>query len=339
MAYITLAQIYVEKETQAYAIPKLKWGIKESLLPKLKGLSKVYALHSDPDAELELSSKSNAGIPETRSDLRAKQQLSSNFAGVEPFGGKSGSISFYGITHHSVEESKLISSPYKDDGGSVLWILAPVILILSLILPPIMFSNAFDSVFKNEGLAEIAGTLACEGVFYAGVAIFLLITDRVQRPYLQFSAKRWGLITGLKGHLSTTFFSMGLKVIAPLVVTYVTWPVIGMNALVAVTPLLIGYLAQLALEGLIDNRGSSCWPLVPIIFEIYRFYQLTRSVTYVEGLIYVMRGAEATPEVLERSGALAAMSVTFYIVALVCLWSLLTFLLRLFPSRPVVENY
>lgn len=62
---------------------------------------------------------------------------------------------------------------------------------------------------------------------------------------------------------------MGLKVIAPLVVTYVTWPVIGMNALVAVTPLLIGYLAQLALEGLIDNRGSSCWPLVPIIFEVF----------------------------------------------------------------------
>lgn len=326
---------YLDK---SYATSSLKWRVKISVLPKLKELSRVYALHSDSDDISEVSSKSNAGIPEIHSDSHPKLQLSSKFPGIEPFGGKSGSVSFYGVTHHVVEESKLFSSPYND-GGSVLWVLAPAVLILSLILPPIVISNAFDSVFKNEYLAEIATTLSCEAVFYTGIAIFLLITDRIQRPYLQFSAKRWGLITGLKGHLSTSFFAMGLKVIAPLAVTYVTWPVIGVNAFVAVTPLLVGYLAQFALEGFIDKQGSSCWPLVPIIFEVYRFYQLTRAVTYVEGLLFAMRGVEVTPEVLERSGALAAMSVTFYVVALVCLWSLLTFLLRLFPSRPVAEKY
>lgn len=109
-------------------------------------------------------------------------------------------------------------------------------------------------------------------MLYAGLAAFLLITDRVQRSYLHFSAKRWGLITGLKGHLSSSFFAMGLKVIPPLLVTYVTWPLIGMKALVAVSPLLVGYLAQFALEAFIDRQGSSCWPLVPIICEVFMLF-------------------------------------------------------------------
>ncbi|XP_021718704.1 uncharacterized protein LOC110686402 [Chenopodium quinoa] len=332
-------KIQLNNLAESYAISNLKWGVKDSLLPRVKEVSRIYALHSDSNEILEVPSKSNANIPEVHSDLPAKSKLSSKYDSVEPFGGKSGSVSFYGLTHHAIEESKLSSSPYKDDGGSVIWILAPLVLILSLILPPIILSNAFDGVFKNEALAEIVGILSSEAVFYSGIAIFLLITDRIQRPYLQFSAKRWSLITGLKGHLSTSFFAMGLKVIAPIAVTYATWPVIGMNAVVAVTPLLVGYLAQYALEAFIDKRGSACWPLVPIIFEVYRFYQLTRAITYVEGLRFVMSGVEATQEVVERSGALAAVSVTFYFVALVCLWSLLTFLLRLFPSRPVSEKY
>lgn len=305
----------------------LKWVFKDSLLPRVKGVSKVRASKSDSDAKSGVPPKSYKGAPRRK------------FSEVEPLRGKAGSISFYGLTYNTVEERKLVSSPFKEGQGSVLWVLAPVVLILSLILPPLLISDAIDVLVKDGVLAEIVASLSCESVFYAGIAAFVLITEWVQKPYLEFSAKRWGLITGLKGHMTTLFFSTGLKVVAPLVITYVSWPILGMQALTAVTPLLFGFLAQLALETFVDKRELSCWPVVPIIFEVYRLYQLTRSAQFVERLLFVMRGAPNTPEVMERTGALVGMLVTFQAVGLVCLWSLLTFLLRLFPSRPVSEKY
>lgn len=116
--------------------------------------------------------------------------------------------------------------------------------------------------------AEIVSSLVFEVLFYVGVATFLLVTDRVQRPYLQFSSKRWSLITGLRGYLSTAFFIAGFKVVAPLFAVYVTWPMIGLPALVAVFPFLVGCIVQLAFETHLDRRGSASWPLVPIIFEV-----------------------------------------------------------------------
>lgn len=111
-------------------------------------------------------------------------------------------------------------------------------------------------------------TLSFEIIFYIGLATFLWVADRVQRPYIQFSAKRWGLITGLRGYLASAFFTMGLKIITPLFAVSVTWPVVGLPALVSVVPFLFGCFAQFAFERILDKRGSSCWPLVPIIFEV-----------------------------------------------------------------------
>lgn len=257
----------------------------------------------------------------------------------EPFRGKSGSVSFGGLTHQSVEESKLVSSPFKENTGSLLWVLAPVALISSLVVPQVFIVGPIEDVFKNQVFAEIVSSFSTEVIFYAGLAIFLFVTERVQKPYLQFSPKRWSLITGLRGYLTSAFFTMGFKVCAPLIAVYVIWPVLGLPALVSVAPFLAGCLAQYAFERLLDWNGSSCWPLLPIIFEVYRIYQLTRATNFIEKLIYSMREASVTPAVLDRTGALVSMVVTFRILGLVCLWSLLTFLLRLFPSRPVAENY
>ncbi|KAL2459163.1 hypothetical protein Fot_55181 [Forsythia ovata] len=257
----------------------------------------------------------------------------------EPFRGKSGSVSFGNITHQSVEESQLVSAPFKENSGSLLWVLAPVALISSLVVPQFFIVNAVEDFLKNEVLAELVSSFSTEVIFYAGLAMFLLVTDHVQKPFLQFSPKRWSLITGLRGYLTSAFFTMGFKIFAPLFAVYVTWPVLGLPALVSVVPFLVGCLAQYLFEKRLDRNGSSCWPLVPIIFEVYRIYQLTRATSFIEKLIFAMRGASVSPAVLDRTGALVSMMVTFRVLGLVCLWSLLTFLLRLFPSRPVAENY
>lgn len=73
--------------------------------------------------------------------------------GSEPFRGKSGSVSFGGLTHQSVEESKLVSAPFKEDTGSLLWVLAPVALISSLVVPQFFIVSAIEDVFKNEVFA------------------------------------------------------------------------------------------------------------------------------------------------------------------------------------------
>ncbi|KAH7847968.1 hypothetical protein Vadar_032200 [Vaccinium darrowii] len=223
--------------------------------------------------------------------------------------------------------------------GSLLWMLAPFALISSIVLPQVVLSNVIDVVIKDEILSEIVASFCSEVSFYIGLAIFLLIADHVQKPYLQFSSKRWGLITGLRGYMTSAFLAMGFKVVASLLAVYITWPTLGLPALVAVAPFLAGCLAQLAFEAHLNRRGSSCWPLVPIIFEVYRIYQLTKAAHFIERLMFAMKDVKATPDVLERGGAMVAMVVTFQILGFVCLWSLLSFLLRLFPSRPVAESH
>lgn len=116
--------------------------------------------------------------------------------------------------------------------------------------------------------AEIVATFFSEIIFYAGLAAFLFITNHVQRPYLDFSPKQWSLITGLKGYLSSAFFTMGFKVFAPLFAAYAIWPIIGIPTVVAVAPFLLGCAVQFAFELYLDKNSISCWPLLPIIFEV-----------------------------------------------------------------------
>ena len=84
---------------------------------------------------------------------------------------------------------------------------------------------------------------------------------------------------------------------------------------------------------------STWFDVIESIWQVYRIYQLTKAAHFIEKLMFAMRGLPSSPEVLERSGALFAMIVTFQVLGVVSLWSLTTFLLRLFPSRPVAEKY
>ncbi|CAK9155779.1 unnamed protein product [Ilex paraguariensis] len=310
----------------AKLVADMRRKCKFSLLPSLKRGVIVCASDSNP-AESDSYRQENTSVRINGGN------------GVESFCGKSGSISFAGVTHQLVEESKLVLAPSAEGTGSFLWAWAPIALISSLVLPQLFVGAAIDGFFGDEIFSEIVASFASDIFFYIGLATFLFVTDRVQKPYLQFSPKRWGLITGLKGYLTSAFFTMGFKVFAPLVAIFVTWPVLGLPALVSVAPLLVGYLAQYVFEKLLDKQGSSCWPLVPIIFEVYRLYQLSKATHFIEKLMFAMRGATLSPEVLERNGALVAMIVTFQVLGVICLWSLLTFLQRLFPSRPVAEKY
>jgi len=74
-------------------------------------------------------------------------------------------------------------------------------------------------------------------------------------------------------------------------------------------------------------------------WQVYRLYQVTRAATFVQRLMFMMKDAATTAEITERGVALVGLVVTLQFLAVMCLWSFITFLMRLFPSRPVGENY
>lgn len=112
----------------------------ESLLRRSIGGVIVCALNQNSDAKLESVGKEKTGVPVT------------SYNGVEPFAGKSGSVSFYGLTYQLVEEGKLISAPFPEGKGSLLWILAPVALISSLAVPQFFLGDMIENLIKNPTL-------------------------------------------------------------------------------------------------------------------------------------------------------------------------------------------
>ncbi|KZV24513.1 hypothetical protein F511_40290 [Dorcoceras hygrometricum] len=110
-----------------------------------------------------LSTSSRTGVavyaPDSNSSKNPGFRVSA-VKGSEPFRGKSGSVSFGGLSHQSVEESKLVSAPFDENTGSFLWILAPVALISSLIVPQFFMISAIEDLFKNEVLAGSNSGLA-----------------------------------------------------------------------------------------------------------------------------------------------------------------------------------
>ena len=88
----------------------------------------------------------------SKSNPEAKVSFS-RVDGVEPLRGKSGSVSFNGLTYHTVEEGKLESAPFKENTGSYLWVLAPVVFISSLVLPQFFLNTVIEVLVNDEILA------------------------------------------------------------------------------------------------------------------------------------------------------------------------------------------
>lgn len=76
-----------------------------------------------------------------------------------------------------------------------------------------------------------------------------------------------------------------------------------------------------------------------MVCQAYRLHQLTKAANFAEKLLLSLKELPPSPELIERTGGLFALMISFQLLGLVCLWSLMTFLLRLFPSRPVADHY
>ncbi|KAK9028742.1 hypothetical protein V6N11_025889 [Hibiscus sabdariffa] len=119
-------------------------------MPEVKKFDREFRLNK---GRIVCASGSDANSSLTSIGLEKSGGAISRYDGVEPFRGKSGSVSFRGL----VEESKLVSAPFQEDKGSLLWVLAPL-----------------STVFVESCIILFLG--------YVGLGMFLLVTDHVQRP-------------------------------------------------------------------------------------------------------------------------------------------------------------
>lgn len=248
--------------------------------------------------------------------------------------GRSGFVSFYrGTWQHLREENSRFTS--TKGLWSLLWLLGPIALVASVVVPPFYLRKIFEAFFDEDSLlTDFLILFFTEFLFYSGVAVFLLVTDYVHRHRFQFLADKNNINNSLYGHRVVSMTTLALSVFLPLVALGLLWPWTGPAASAAIAPYLVGIIVQFAFEQYVQRKKSCIWPLVPIIFQVYRLNQLNRASQLVGGLMFSLRGAETTPQTMAINGSLTALMNLLQVLGILCLWSMTTYILRIFPSQP-----
>jgi hypothetical protein len=108
-----------------------------------------------------------------------------------------------------------------------------------------------------------------EGLFYSGVAVFLLLIDRIRRPIEPDSAT--GTHRTLAPHIGqriSSVASLVLSLIIPMVTMGLVWPWTGPAASATLAPYLVGIIVQFAFEQYARYKKSPSWAVIPIIFQV-----------------------------------------------------------------------
>lgn len=109
------------------------------------------------------------------------------------------------------------------------------------------------------------------------------------------------------------------------------WPWTGPAASATLAPYLVGIVVQFAFEQYARYWKSPSWPVIPIIFQVYRLHQLNRAAQLVTALSFTVRGAEMTSHNLEISSSLGTLLNVLQFLGVICIWSLSSFLMKFFP--------
>lgn len=72
--------------------------------------------------------------------------------------------------------------------------------------------------------------------------------------------------------------------------------------------------------------------------QVYRLHQLNRAAQLVTALSFSVKGAETTPQTLAINSSLGTLFHVLQFLGVICIWSLSSFLMRLFPSSAVAPD-
>ncbi|XP_006841021.2 uncharacterized protein LOC18430817 [Amborella trichopoda] len=243
--------------------------------------------------------------------------------------GQVGFVSFYGIPYTRHDNTFLHTTVNKRP--NVLWVLGPSVLVASLVIPSLYLRRVLSTVFEDSLLTDFLILFFTEALFYGGVAVFVLLTHHMQRPYLHSMVKYSAEITPHFGQRIFSVVTLVLSLIIPLVTMGLVWPWTGPAASATLAPYLVGLVVQFAFERYVRYTKSPAWPSIPIIFQVYRLHQLNRAAQLVTALSYSVRGAEANSQTLAINSSLGALLNVLQFLGIICIWSLASFLMRSGP--------
>ena len=108
-----------------------------------------------------------------------------------------------------------------------------------------------------------------EALFYCGVAVFLLIIDRLRRSVDPISDTSSHSIPDAQlGHRIASGAALVLSLIMPMVTMGLVWPWTGPAASATLAPYLVGIVVQFAFEQYSRYIKSPSWPVIPIVFQV-----------------------------------------------------------------------
>ncbi|MCO5592797.1 hypothetical protein L7F22_046800 [Adiantum nelumboides] len=291
----------------------------------------------DSDSGARLQFKESLFEPEGIATNSAHAGASSN-AGTQSSlknRGRSGIVSFFSLgpkeEQQVLKKTEQLAQTSNEAWISVLWILGPAVLVSSVVLPPFFLRKAFELLLEDSLVTDFLILFFTETLFYAGVFVFLLVAHQVQK-----ATGVWTWNSGSRaslGYKVSSYATMSLAVLLPLGAFAIVWPWTGPAAAAALLPYIAGLAVQYGFEHIVQERKWSVWPLIPIIFQVYRLHQLNRATQLVAGLLYSLRGAEATAETLAVNGSLQTLVMVLQLLGMLCLWALTAYLTHVFSSE------
>ncbi|CAN6453214.1 unnamed protein product [Victoria cruziana] len=244
--------------------------------------------------------------------------------------GKPGFISFHGFSSGSEEEATV--SAAEKESLPFFWFVGPAVLVAALVLPSLYLRRIISTIFEDSLLTDFLILFFTEALFYAGVAVFILLIECMQWKRPLSIAKSKSQLTTRNGLRVSSVVTLVLSLTIPLITMGFVWPWTGPAASATLAPYLVGLVVQFAFEQFAKYRRSPAFLVVPVIFQVYRLHQLNRAAQLVTALSYSVRGAEATPQTLAINNSLGTLLNVLQFLGVICIWSLATFLMRVFPS-------
>ncbi|KAF4362720.1 hypothetical protein G4B88_018338 [Cannabis sativa] len=297
----------------------------------LFAVSEEQPLHD----EIELVASEQENLDPSAEDVSTASNSNIVFDGA---GGKPGLISFYNHRSYEREDKIHVFSPEKNH-NSLLWFIGPAVLVASFVFPSLYLRRMLSAIFEDSLLT---GEIACtdflilfftEALFYCGVAVFLLLIDRLRRPSMpESTANSNRTLASHFGQRISSVAALVLSLIIPMVTMGFVWPWTGPAASATLAPYLVGIVVQFAFEQYARYKKSPSWPVIPIIFQVYRLHQLNRAAQLVTALSFTVRGAEMTSHNLAINSSLGTLLNVLQCLGVICIWSLSSFLMRFFPS-------
>lgn len=262
--------------------------------------------------------------------------IRSSYHHVKGPGGKPGLISFY--NHPYRKEAEIFESSPGSSQNNVLWFVGPAVLVASFIFPSLYLRRILSTVFEDSLLTDFLILFFTEALFYCGAAVFLLIIDHLRRPTEpKVIANNRNPPPQLEYQI-TSVAVLVLSLVIPMVTMGLVWPWTGPAASATLAPYLVGIIVQFAFEQYARYIKSPSWPVVPVIFQVYRLHQLNRAAQLVTALSFTVRGAEMTTHNLAINSSLGTLLNVLQCLGVICIWSLSSFLMRFLPSATINEQ-